>query len=85
MAGDRTRPPGHRFFSEDSLWRRPVPGDAAVHPDSAEMIAAKFHTDPGIMVNCKCWSMPVYFTFDSGTGQRFLAESSTASRTRWVW
>ena len=26
-----------------------------------------------------------YFTCESFTGQRFLADSSTASSTRWVW
>jgi len=61
MAGGRERPSGHRFFSEASPWRLPVPEGAPVHPDSERMVRASFRQDPGIYVNMNCWSIPVHF------------------------
>lgn len=63
------RTPGFRLFSAASLWNRPVPAHAPIHPHSAELVAANLlPIKPGLQINLDAWTMPVYFVDASTPG-----------------
>lgn len=62
--GCRSTPGVWRPFSPDSPWNTPIGPDAAVHPDSPELVADLAARGP-LRINLDEWSIPVY-EVDSG-------------------
>ncbi len=81
-----TPPAPRRFFSDDSFWNQPIPGNAEVDPRTERWIKL-LETEPtgeNFLVNCKQWTIPVYEVNSSTPLQKVgLLAITPEEKIRW--
>ncbi len=62
LAAPGTPGPPRRFFSDESYWNQPIPGDAKTDPRTDRWVKL-LETEPGgenFLINSEQWTIPVY-------------------------